>query len=125
MLLVSGHGHSGEGGDLVRVGAVTASGDGASQEIGVGSANFSLGGGKFEMALSEAPEKGSDVGDVVGGVGVEDNDVVKIRGDAFRAFGYLVADFDKPAGGGVAALRDQKVGLGCRTLLREWCSHRW
>ena len=32
--------------------------------------------------LTEATKKGSDVGDVVGGVGVEDDDVVEVRGDA-------------------------------------------
>ena len=36
------------------------------------------------MMLPEASEEGSDVGDVVNGVGVEDYDVVEIRGDAFQ-----------------------------------------
>ena len=60
------------------------------------------------MVFTEATKKGSDVGDVVGGVGVEDDDVVEVRGDAFQAFGDLVNDLNEPIGGGTAALRHHK-----------------
>ena len=77
MLLICGHGHSDEGGDFVGVGAVAASGDGTPQKVGDSGANFGLGGGKLEVVLLEAAEKGSDVGDVVREVGVEDDDVCR------------------------------------------------
>ena len=47
------------------------------QEAGGSGANYGLGGRKFEVVLTEATKKGSDVGDVVGGVGVEDDDVAR------------------------------------------------
>ena len=47
------------------------------------------------MVLSEAC---SDVGDVVGGVGVSDDDIVEIRGDALQTFDGLVDDLDKSTG---------------------------
>ena len=46
--------------------------------------------------------------DVVVGIGVEDDDVVEIRGDEFQAFDDLVDNLDEPAGGGAAALRHNK-----------------
>ena len=78
------------------------------QEVGGCGANFGLGGRKFEVVLTEATKKGSDVGDVVGGVGVEDDDVVEVRGDGFQAFDYLVNNLNEPTGGGTAALRHHK-----------------
>ena len=77
-------------------------------EFGGCGANFGLGGRKFEVVLTEATKKSSDVGDVVGGVGVEDDDVVEVRGDAFRAFDDLVNNLKEPTGGGTAALRHHK-----------------
>lgn len=57
-----------------------------SQEVGVSGCKFGLGGGTFGVALSEAFEEGSDVGDVGNrfGVGVEYDDVVEVRGNAFQ-----------------------------------------
>ena len=78
------------------------------QEIGGSGTNFGLGRGKFEMVLSEATEKGSDVGDVVGGIGVEDDDAVEVRGDAFQASDDFVSGLNEPTGGGIAALRYHK-----------------
>ena len=46
--------------------------------------------------------------DVVVEIGVEDDDVVEIRGDEFQAFDDLVDNLDEPAGGGAAALRHNK-----------------
>ena len=102
-----GHGNSGEGGDLVGVRDVAASGDGVPQEVGGSGANFGLGERKFEVVLAEAT-KGLHVGDVVGGVGVEDDDVVEVRDDAFKAFDDLVNDHNKPTEGGTGALRHHK-----------------
>ena len=49
---------------------------------------------------------------MVGGVGVEDDDVVEVRGDAFHSFGDLVlmalTNLNEPTGGGTAALRHHK-----------------
>ena len=65
LLLVGGHGRCSEGGDRVGFGAVTASGDGLSHEIGDRVANCGPGGGKIKVVLPEASEEGSDVGDVI------------------------------------------------------------
>ena len=108
MLFVGGHGHLGEGGDHIGVGAEAAGGDGVSQEVGSGGANFGFCGGKFKAVFAQAFEKGSDVGRVVGRGGVEDYDVVEVCGDAFQAFDDLIDDLDGPAGGGAAALRHCK-----------------
>ena len=71
MLFVGGHGHLREGGDLIGVWAEAAGGDGVSQEVGSGGANFGFDGGKFKAVFAQALEKGSDVGGVVGRDGVE------------------------------------------------------
>ena len=99
MLFFGGHGHLGEGGNLVGVGAEAAGGDGESQEVGSGGANCGFGGGKFKAVFAKALEKGSDVGGVVGRGGVEDDDVVEVCGDAFQAFDNLVDDLNEPARG--------------------------
>ena len=105
LLGVLGHGHLGEGGNLVGVRANAGGGDGVSQEIGVGGAELGLGGGKFEVVLSKAFEEGSDVGNVSGGVRIENDDVVQVGGDAFEVLDDLVDDFNEPARRGVATLR--------------------
>ena len=74
------------------------------QEIGGDGASFDIGGGKVEVVLSKATQGDSDVGEVVGGVGVEDDDVAEVRGDAFQTFDDFVDDFNKPAGGSAVAL---------------------
>ena len=79
-----------------------------SQDVGSGGANFGLGGGKFKAVFAQALKKGSDVAGVVGRGGVEDDDVVEVRGDAFQAFDDLVDDLHEPVGGGAAALRHYK-----------------
>ena len=71
------------------------------------------------MVLSEATKKGLDVGDVVGGVGVEDDDGVEVHSDAFQAFVDLVDDFNEPTGGSAAALRYHKP-----LEQRAWCAER-
>ena len=78
------------------------------QQLGGSGANFGPGARKFEVGLTEATKKGSDVDDVVGGVGVEDDDVVEARGDAFQAFDDLVNVLNEPTEGGTAALRHHK-----------------
>ena len=60
------------------------------QEVGGSGANFGLRERKFEVVLAEAT-MGLHVGDVVGGVGVEDDGVVEVRDDAFQAFDDLVS----------------------------------
>ena len=51
MLFVGGHGHLCEGGDLIGVGAEAAGGDGVSQEVGSGGANFGFGGGSLFLIV--------------------------------------------------------------------------
>eukprot|EP00904_Undaria_pinnatifida_P010008 jgi/Undpi1/6137/HiC_scaffold_20.g08622.m1 len=75
------------------------------QEIGVDDAKLGLGGGKIEVLLPKAFEEGADVSDVSRGVGVEDDDVVEVGGDAFEVFDDLVDYLDEPPGRGVATLR--------------------
>ena len=50
-----------------------------SQEVGFGGANFGFGGEKLQVLFSKACEEGSDVGRVGSGVGVVDDDIVKLR----------------------------------------------
>ena len=57
------------------------------------------------MLRSKAFEHGSDVGGEGCGIGIADNDMVKVSGDAFEAFDDLVDFLDEPVGGGTAALR--------------------
>ena len=76
-----------------------------SQEIGVGGAKLGLGGGKFEVVLPKAFGERVDVGVVSRGVGVEDDDVVEVGGDAFEVFDDLADDLDEPPGRRVATLR--------------------
>lgn len=57
------------------------------------------------MMPSEATKTGPNFGDVVSGVGVEDDDVVAVRGDAFQTFDDLIDGFENPVGGGTAAMR--------------------
>ena len=76
-----------------------------SQEIGVVGAKLGLGGGKFEVVPPQAFEEGADVSDMSRGVGIEDDDVVEVGGDAIEVFDDLVDDLDKPPGRGVATLR--------------------
>ena len=75
------------------------------QDVGFGGVNFGYGGGKLQVVFSKASEKGSDVGRVGGGVGVVDDDIVKVSRDALEAFDDLVDYLDEPAGGGTTALR--------------------
>ena len=75
-----------------------------SQEVGVGGATLGLGRGKFEVVLPEAFEEGADVIDMNRRVGVEDDDVVEVGGDAIEVCEDLVDDLDKPPRRGVAAL---------------------
>ena len=102
---VGGHRHFGEGGDPVGVRANANGGNGVSQEVGVGGAKGSLGGGKFEVVFSVALEEGSDVVDVGSRIGGEHDDVVEVGGDAFKVCDDLVDDLDEPPGRGTAALR--------------------
>ena len=64
MLDGRGHGHKGESGDLVGVRANAGRGNGVSQEIGVGGAKFSFGGGNLEVVLAKAFEEGAYVVDM-------------------------------------------------------------
>ena len=75
------------------------------QDVGFGGVNFGYGGGKLQVVFSKASEKGSDVGRVGGGVGVVDDDIVKVSRDALEAFDDLVDYLDEPAGGGTAAMQ--------------------
>ena len=75
------------------------------QEIGVDDAKLGLDGGKIEVLLPKAFEEGAGVSDVSRGVGVEDDDVVEVGGDAFEVFDDLVDYLDEPPGRGVATLR--------------------
>ena len=79
-------------------GTNAARGDDTSQKIGVGGAKIGVGGGKFGVILPKAFEERADVGDVGGGVEVEDNDVVEVGGDARAVFHYVVDDLDEPRG---------------------------
>ena len=74
------------------------------QDVGFGGVNFGYGGGKLQVVFSKASEKGSDVGRVGGGVGVVDDDIVKVSRDALEAFDDLVDYLDEPARGSVATL---------------------
>ena len=76
-----------------------------SQEINVGGAKLGLGGGKFQVVLSGAFEKGAGISDMGRGVGFADDDVVEVGGDAVEVFDDLVDDLDELPGRGVAALR--------------------
>ena len=76
-----------------------------SQEVGFGGANFGFGGGKIQVVFWKAFEKGSDVGLVGGGVGVVDDDIVKVSYDALEAFDDLVDYLVEPPGGSVVTLR--------------------
>lgn len=110
-----------ERGDLVNVRANAGGGDDVSQEIGVCGAKLDLGGGKFELVIPKAFDKGADVGDVGHGVGIEDHDVVKVGRHAIEVLDDLADDLHKPPGRGVAILRHDeplgRVGWECR---RRW-----
>ena len=99
------------------------------QEVGGSGANFGPGGRKFEVVITEATKKGSGFGDVVGGVGVEDDDVVEVRGDAFQPFDDLVNDLTEPTGGGhccfAASQATRRAGLACKTPSKRWYPCRW
>lgn len=51
---------------------------------------FFLGGEKLKVVFSKVLEKGKAVGGVGGGVRAVADDVIKVSGDAFNAFDYLV-----------------------------------
>lgn len=93
-----------EGGDLIGLRANARGGGGATQEIGVDGAKFSVEGGKVEIALSEALEEGRDVVYMGSEVGVEHDDVVEVGCNTFKAFDDLIDDLDEPPGLGTAAL---------------------
>lgn len=76
-----------------------------SQEVGFGGASFGLAGGTLKVSFSKAFEKCPGVGGVGGGIRIVDDYIVKISGNAFKAFDDLVIYLDEPAGGGTAALR--------------------
>ena len=78
------------------------------QDVGGRAAKFGLGGRTPEVVLTEAIKKDLDVGDVVGGLGVADDDVVEVRSGALQAFDDQVKDLSEPTGGGTAALRHHK-----------------
>ena len=59
--------------------------------------------------LSKTFEPVSDVGGVGCGVGIVDDDIVKVSGDAFEAFDDLVDSLDEPAGGGTATSRHDEL----------------
>ena len=83
----------------------TGAGDRKSQKVSFGGAKSGLGGGELKVVETNALEEGSEVGGVGCGVGIVDDDVVNVGGDAFQAFDGLVNNLDGPAGGGAAAVR--------------------
>ena len=57
----------------------------------------------------KAFEQRADVSDVSRGVGVEDDDVVEVGGDAIQVLDDFVDDLDEPPGRGVAASRHEEA----------------
>ena len=69
MLDYFGHRRFGDSTDLVGVGANAGRGDGVSQQISVGGAEFGFGRGKLEVVLSKSLEERADDVDVGSGSG--------------------------------------------------------
>lgn len=72
--------------------------DGVSQEIGVGDVKVGLGGGMFEVVLSEVFEEDQDVVDVKSGVEIDHDDVIEVGGIPFKVIDDLVDDLSTPRG---------------------------
>lgn len=96
--------HLRDGGDLVGVGLTPAEDAVCPRKSGFVAPSLALAVGKIHVMPTESFNEGADIVDVGGGVGNEDDKVVKVGGNAFEVLDGFINYLSKPIGCGAATL---------------------